>query len=334
MKPVFGTPTGTGVLPTGGMAMQTPRPRTSGYFGFRWCLSVMTKPRRQHHRILHRKLVDLLGGAVLVDFLDNHLVGFDLLDLRVADPFDVPVAHFAFEQALCVPHPVEAQMADIGFGRDKGHRHLVADLPLAQLCLDDHRGFIGRAVTGGALNRAHNDGARIVAECLERLVAGFGMIDVADRLREPAMWPKAFDFIEGQFRAGRDDKVVVVDKGPVTHAQALVIRLDLFGRADDQLYVALFHRLFEVDNNVFAISPANQNPRVRGHELVEVRLIDRNHFILSPDFFPNLVSGDHTAQTCTQYNDLCHGLAPWGTNYMFALSLIFAFYKMRIMSHV
>ena len=30
MKPVFGTPTGTGVLPTGGMATQTPMPNTFG----------------------------------------------------------------------------------------------------------------------------------------------------------------------------------------------------------------------------------------------------------------------------------------------------------------
>jgi len=30
MKPVFGTPTGRGVGPTGGMAMQTPTPKMLG----------------------------------------------------------------------------------------------------------------------------------------------------------------------------------------------------------------------------------------------------------------------------------------------------------------
>ena len=45
MKPVFGTPTGTGVVPTGGMAMQTPSANTSGYFGLRWCRSTTTNPR-------------------------------------------------------------------------------------------------------------------------------------------------------------------------------------------------------------------------------------------------------------------------------------------------
>ena len=45
MKPVLGTPTGTGVGPVGGMAMQTPRAKMSGQVGFRWCLSTRMKPR-------------------------------------------------------------------------------------------------------------------------------------------------------------------------------------------------------------------------------------------------------------------------------------------------
>ena len=34
MKPVFGTPQGTGVGPTGGMATQTPTEKMFLYFGF------------------------------------------------------------------------------------------------------------------------------------------------------------------------------------------------------------------------------------------------------------------------------------------------------------
>ena len=45
MKPVFGTPTGTGVAPTGAIATQTPMPNTFGNAGLRWCLSTITKPR-------------------------------------------------------------------------------------------------------------------------------------------------------------------------------------------------------------------------------------------------------------------------------------------------
>ena len=45
MKPVLGTPTGTGVLPVGAMATQTPSAKTLGKVGLRWCLSTMMKPR-------------------------------------------------------------------------------------------------------------------------------------------------------------------------------------------------------------------------------------------------------------------------------------------------
>ena len=45
MKPVFGTPTGTGVGPIGAMATQTPTAKTLGKVGLLWCLSTSTKPR-------------------------------------------------------------------------------------------------------------------------------------------------------------------------------------------------------------------------------------------------------------------------------------------------
>jgi hypothetical protein len=45
MKPVLGTPTGTGVAPTGAMATHTPTAKMLGKAGLRWCLSTMTKPR-------------------------------------------------------------------------------------------------------------------------------------------------------------------------------------------------------------------------------------------------------------------------------------------------
>ena len=45
MKPVLGTPTGSGVFPTGGMATQTPIEKMFGKAGLRWCLSARMKPR-------------------------------------------------------------------------------------------------------------------------------------------------------------------------------------------------------------------------------------------------------------------------------------------------
>ena len=45
MKPVFGTPTGTGVAPVGAIATQTPTLNTFLKVGLRWCLSTRMKPR-------------------------------------------------------------------------------------------------------------------------------------------------------------------------------------------------------------------------------------------------------------------------------------------------
>ncbi len=45
MKPVLGTPTGTGVLAIGGIATQTPTEKMSGKAVLRWNLSARMKPR-------------------------------------------------------------------------------------------------------------------------------------------------------------------------------------------------------------------------------------------------------------------------------------------------
>ena len=45
MKPVFGTPVGTGVALTGAMATHTPIEKMFGKAGLRWCLSTRMKPR-------------------------------------------------------------------------------------------------------------------------------------------------------------------------------------------------------------------------------------------------------------------------------------------------
>ena len=186
MKPVFGTPTGTGVAPTGAIATQTPIANTFGNSGLRWCLSTMTKPRgigelldaangadaakrRQHHRIGERQFVGLADRAVVGDLLDGHLAGLDALHAGVGDPLDVLLAHLAFEQALGVADPVETEMADIGFGGDERHRHAVAQLAAAQLGFQDEQEFVGRAEAGCALHGADHDGPGIGGQLFEGL---------------------------------------------------------------------------------------------------------------------------------------------------------------------
>ena len=131
-----------------------------------------------------------------------------MVDPGIGDPFDVAVAQLAFQQALGVADAVQAEMADIGFRGDEGHRHLVANAPLAQFGVEDEGELIGRAEAGGALHRADHDGAGICRKFLQRLECLLGMIDMADGLGE-AFGPKPGNFVEGQFRAGGDDQIIV-----------------------------------------------------------------------------------------------------------------------------
>ena len=67
----------------------------------------------------------MADAAAVRYFLDRHLAGFDGGNARVRNPFDVAIAHFAFEQPLGVADAIEAEMTDIGLGRDEGHRYAV-----------------------------------------------------------------------------------------------------------------------------------------------------------------------------------------------------------------
>ena len=91
----------------------------------------------QDHRIAKGQIVGLLDRAVLGHFLDMHHGLIDAGDARIGYPFDVAVAHFALEQAFGVAHAVKTEVADIGFGGDKGHWHLVADFTAAQFGVED-----------------------------------------------------------------------------------------------------------------------------------------------------------------------------------------------------
>ena len=143
----------------------------------------------------------------------------DLLDPRAGHPLDVVVAHLALEQALGVADAVEAEVADIGFGGDEGHRHLVADLAAAQLRLEDEGELVGRAEARGALRRADHHRAGVLAEGLELGRRLLGMVDVADRCGE-AVGAETLDLVEGQFRPGRDDQIVVADRRSVGRLDA------------------------------------------------------------------------------------------------------------------
>ena len=186
MKPVFGTPTGTGVLPTGGMATQTPMPKTLRVFGVALVLvdedeaARIDQPvdaadgrRRRGRPEASWKRQRAVRGSTFG--LPASSTSSTCIIAGSTDVTLALVTHLMWRsrislssKRLGVADPVEAEMADIGLGGDEGHGHAVADLAAAQLGIEDEGELVGRAEAGGALHGADDDGAGVLAEGLER----------------------------------------------------------------------------------------------------------------------------------------------------------------------
>ena len=77
------------------------------------------------------------------------------------------VAKLRLEELLRVANTVEAKMADVGFGGDEVHRHLVADLAFLEFGIEDENVLVGGAEARCHRCGADNDRAGIVDEFLE-----------------------------------------------------------------------------------------------------------------------------------------------------------------------
>src|SRR5208282_1333623 len=120
---------------------------------------------------------------------------------RVRDPFDVLVAHAAFEDAFCIAYAVKAEMADVRLSRHESHLHFVANLSAPQFGIENEGIFVSRAETRSALNRACYDRSGLFAKFLEGCRGGRCVIDVANRLGVAAMRAKPFNLVEGKLWA-------------------------------------------------------------------------------------------------------------------------------------
>ena len=247
----------------------------------------------------------LLDRAVLVELLDDHLAGLDLLHPRIGDPLDVVVAHLALEHALGVADAVEAEMADIGLGRDEGHRHLVADLAPAQLGIEDEGELVGRPEAGGALHGADDDRPRVLGEVLEGVLGGDRVVDVADRLRV-AVGAEALDLVEGELGAGGDHQVVVVDRAAVLELDAVFLRMHPLGALRQVADVLALHHRVEVDLDILALAPAHRHPGIGRHEMVARPLADDGEVVPLAQLRDQFVGHDGAAQAGPQHHNLCH----------------------------
>ncbi|MPL80122.1 hypothetical protein SDC9_26015 [bioreactor metagenome] len=259
----------------------------------------------QHHRIAEGHLLHRLHRTVVGDLLDGHLAVLDLLHLARGHPLDVLVAQVRFHQPLGVAHPVEAEMADIGLRGDEGHRHLIADLRLAQRGVEDEAEFVGRSIAACALHRADDDRAGLFAEALEGGAGLLGMVNMADRLGE-TLGAEPLDLVEGQFGAGGDDDVVVGDRTAVDQLDAVLLGVQA-GRGDgDEVDVLARHRRRQVDRDVLAVAPADGDPGVRGHEMVLRVLGDDRDLVFLADIVAQLVGHDGAAKPGSENHDMCH----------------------------
>jgi hypothetical protein len=212
----------------------------------------------------------------------------------VGHPLDVLFAHLAFQKPLGVADPIQAKVADIGFGRDEGHRHAVAHLGAAECGFEDEQELIGRAEAACALRRADDDRAGVGDQLVEDSLRRFGMVDVADGLGV-AVGAEALDFVKGKLGPGCDHKVVVGDGLAIDQKDAVFLGHQLFGGDGDEVDPLLRHRGGKVHRDVLAVAPADGDPGVGGHEVVLRVLGDDGHPVFGPQLVLHFVGHDGPA---------------------------------------
>ena len=222
-------------------------------------------------------------------------------------------------------------MSDVGLGGNEGHWDPVADLPAAQLRLEDEHEFVGRPKAGGALRGADNDRTRVLAECLEIDRGLLGVVDVADRIGK-AVGTETLDLVEREFRPGRDDEVVVVQRRTIRRLDHAVLRRNLGHRVRLEGDAALGERRRKVDLDRLALAPAHWNPGIRGHEMIERVLRDDGEPVFGAHLRLHLIGHDSAAEARAHDHDVSHlflsrGAAP--SRGRFSL-LVLLYYDIRM----
>ncbi|MDT4843455.1 hypothetical protein FQZ97_773890 [compost metagenome] len=263
----------------------------------------------------------VLDGLALIVVLGHvHLARFHLGGLGVADPLDVALAHGRFEHTLGIAHAAQAQVTDVGLGGHEGHGHLVTDLALAQVGVHDHRELVGRAEARSALHGTDHDRAGRLHERIPGRLGGFGVADVADRLRVAAKRTQAFDFVKGQLGAGGDDEVVVVHPAAVFQFDLVGVWVDAFGALNDGFNALFRQRRGDVDLDVLAGAPVHGNPGVRGHEVELGCFADHRNRVAGAGQCLHFIGHGHAAETGAENDDVSHGnisvaMVGWVENY-------------------
>ncbi|MHC2785131.1 hypothetical protein ACVMBZ_004345 [Bradyrhizobium liaoningense] len=187
----------------------------------------------------------------------------------------------------------------------------VAQFSPAQLRLQDEEEFVGRPETGRPLHGTDHDRAGVRCELLEGLTGMRGMIDVADRLGM-AFWTETRNLIERQFGAGRDDQVVVVDRGAVAELDMVLGRVDAPCALRQQSHALALHDVRQINLDLFALAPADCDPRIGWDEMIDGALRDDAEAVLLSQLRQQFIGHQCSAQTSSDYDNFRHGFTSVG----------------------
>ena len=139
------------------------------------------------------------------------------------------------------------------------------------------------------------------------------MVDMADRMRVPAVRAGALDELEGQARARGDDQVVVVEVLAVAEHQPVLFRVDFSGAGRDEVDALLLQHRGQGNGDLIARSPADRHPGVAGDEMEIIVVGNDGDLVVAAQLLQlllHLVSRGKTANTGSHNDYMCHDSTP------------------------
>ncbi len=201
-------------------------------------------------------------------------------------------------------HAGQPHVADVGLRRDEIDRDLLPKLFLAQIGIQDECHFVGRAETGGALRRTHDDRAGIFQETLVGSPGLFGMVHVADRLGVAAGTESGHG-AEIQLRPRRDDEIVIGHLA-FRRDHPVLFRFDPVGRRVNELDAFFLQHRPQRKADVLSLAPSHRHPGIRRHKVEGLDVRDHRHLMLLVQQRPRLIGCRQPSDRRPDNCDSCH----------------------------
>ena len=131
------------------------------------------------------------------------------------------------------------------------------------------------------------------------------MIDVADRLRV-AVRPEPRNFVEGEFRTGGDDQIVVIDRRAVGEFDAVFRRMHALRALRQQPDALALHDIDQVDFDIAALAPADRHPGVGGYEVIDRPLRNHGQAVVLSQLRQQFIGHQRSAETGSDNNNFRH----------------------------